>query len=919
MDADRRPAGWYAIDVGLNAPVKDGRLVIKPDYDSGDGAPSNESIVVQVDTGGVKRLQLVFPLRSPALNIEFEVDDDDGVLSDALSGFDPRPISKWKAAWQVLAGRPGRFSAAGIVGALRACWNLVHAAVVSRMSGIKDGVWRHYLDANGIIDRQELHSKLQLRRSVLGPAMMTWLVPVSQLERIVSELGGNSWKCTGNDPQFLVMGSTFRLPAGWYWFECRLLDDRRRIIAPCLFPDYGSGHIQADAIELPTPDQTGWIRGLVLLAHDVQSLRFDPTTNCTEFSLQDCRLLRISRLRALWDLLRSESEGDETDWKEIRKAFVDFLYTVRASGLQAAVQQRHDRLRARYVPGRLDYRRWVSSYDTVHGDDLDRLQKRAAGMGNGPLISVLLPVYETPERWLRQCLDSVLRQTYRNWELCIADDASSSRHVRKVLDEYAAKDDRIRVVYRDKNGHIAESSNTSLQMAQGEFVALLDHDDELQVHALASVAEVIVNDPSVRFIYSDEDKINELGERFHPNFKPDWNPDLLLSQNYLCHLAVIDTALAREAGGFRKGYEGSQDHDLFLRCTSFLHAEQIAHIPKILYHWRAIEGSTALHRDEKDYAADAGLKAVHDHMRKACPGAAVEGLPHGHYRVVWPLPSPQPKVNIVIPTRDRAGLLETCIESLLSKTKYSNFEVVVVDNGSEEPDALQYLAKLATYPKVRVLSYPYPFNFSAINNFAVRHCDGELLCLMNNDIEVVKQDWLSEMAAHALRPEIGAVGAMLYYPDGNIQHAGVILGVGGVANHAYCHSPKGYPGHGARALVAQNLSAVTAACLVIRRSVYESVGGLDERLKVAFNDVDFCLRVGEAGYRNLWTPFAELVHHESATRGADESEDRLARFHSEVRFMQERWKDVLEHDPAYNPNLALTGWGEDLAFPPRTA
>jgi GT2 family glycosyltransferase len=489
--------------------------------------------------------------------------------------------------------------------------------------------------------------------------------------------------------------------------------------------------------------------------------------------------------------------------------------------------------------------------------------------------------------------------------------------VRRVLDEYARRDPRIRFVVRDANGHISEASNSALALATGEFVGLLDHDDELRPHALLEMAEAIAAQPDVALLYSDEDKIDADGRRFNPYFKPDWNPDLLLSQNYVCHFAVLRTALVRAVGGFRAGFEGSQDHDLFLRCTERLSDTQIRHVPKVLYHWRAIEGSTALVREAKDYASAAGLRAVAEHLQRCGQDAVADELPHGHFRVRWRLPAEAPRVSIVVPTRDRVQLLRTCIDSLRARTTYPDYELVVVDNQSTDPETLEYLDALRQQEWSRVLRYDAPFNYSAINNWAAAQSSSPLLCLLNNDIEVIEPGWLEEMAGHAIRPDVGAVGAMLVYPDRTIQHAGVILGIGGVANHAYVGLPLGYPGHGGRALVAQNLSAVTGACLMVRRALYETVGGLDENLQVAFNDIDFCLRLREAGYRNVWTPFATLCHHESASRGRDDTDEKRERFVSEVTRMQERWGDLLRHDPAYNPNLTLDDTGFQLAFPPR--
>jgi GT2 family glycosyltransferase len=423
--------------------------------------------------------------------------------------------------------------------------------------------------------------------------------------------------------------------------------------------------------------------------------------------------------------------------------------------------------------------------------------------------------------------------------------------------------------------------------------------------------------PDAGLFYSDEDKIDADGRRFDPYFKPDWDPDLVLGQNYVCHFTMARTELVRALGGFRAGYEGSQDHDLVLRCAERLEPAQIVHVPRVLYHWRAIAGSSALARDAKDYASAAGAKAIAGHLDRKHPGAAVEELPHGHYRVRWPLPARLPMVSLVVPTRDKAELLRTCVEGILSRTTYPEFEIVVVDNQSSDPETLAYLAAIGRLGRVRVLRYDAPFNYSAINNWAVQRCDGDVIGLVNNDTEVITAGWLEEMVSQAVRPDVGAVGAMLYYPNDTIQHAGIVLGVHGVAAHAYAGRVRQYPGQCGRARVAQSVSAVTAACLLVRREVFAEVGGLDESLAVAFNDVDFCLRVAAAGYRNVWTPFAELYHHESATRGAEDSPAKLARFNREVDRMTARWGDLLRQDPYYNPNLTVTGDAFDLAFPPR--
>jgi GT2 family glycosyltransferase len=383
-------------------------------------------------------------------------------------------------------------------------------------------------------------------------------------------------------------------------------------------------------------------------------------------------------------------------------------------------------------------------------------------------------------------------------------------------------------------------------------------------------------------------------------------------------LSVYRTQIVKDAGGFREGFEGAQDWDLAMRVIEAVPSSHIRHIPHVLYHWRAIRGSAALGMDEKNYANNAQRKTIQSHFDRI--GKEVEILPAAdHYwRIRYPIAEPLPLVTLIIPTRNGYALLRRCVESIYQKTTYRNFELIVVDNQSNDPDTLNYLLELERERGVRILRYDAPFNYSAINNFAVQHARGEIVGLLNNDLEVITPDWLEEMVSHAIQPGIGVVGAMLYYPNDTIQHAGVILGVGGVAGHAYCRQPRGYNGAASRAALCQNLSAVTAACLVVRRDVFDNVGGLEEtHLAVAFNDIDFCLRVREKGYRNVWTPYAEFYHDESASRGYEESPEKLDRFEKERDHMKRRWGELLLNDPAYNPNLALDRETFTLAFPPR--
>ena len=569
------------------------------------------------------------------------------------------------------------------------------------------------------------------------------------------------------------------------------------------------------------------------------------------------------------------------------------------------------------------YAAWVAAYDTLTPEGAEQIRRRLAGLARKPLISVLLPVYDAPEKWLVRAIESVRRQLYPHWELCIADDASRQPHVRRVLERYQRRDpERIKVVCRDTNGHISAASNSALALAHGEFIALLDHDDELRPHALACVALELDAHPDADLVYSDEDKVDENGHRYDPYFKPDWNPDLFNVQNFISHLGVYRTLLVREVGGFRVGYEGSQDWDLAMRVIERSAPDRIRHIPKILYHWRSVPGSTALLIGAKNYAAQAAEKVISEHFTRIGVEARLSPTKGSYWRVHYPLPAPAPRVTLVIPTRNRLEVLRPCLESLLARTTYPDFEVLIVDNGSDDPATLAYLEEVARpaagRAPVRVLAQPGEFNYSALNNAGVAATDAPLVALLNNDLEVIHGEWLEEMVAHALRPEIGCVGAKLYYPDDRIQHAGVILGVGGVAAHAWQTHPRGAAGQAHRNLLQQNLSAVTAACLVVRREVYLQAGGFNaDELKVAFNDVDFCLKVRAAGYRNLWTPYAELYHHESASRGKEDTLEKRDRFRAEVEHMRATWGELLDRDPAYNPNLTLTINDFTLALPPR--
>ncbi len=567
---------------------------------------------------------------------------------------------------------------------------------------------------------------------------------------------------------------------------------------------------------------------------------------------------------------------------------------------------------------RTDYTEWVRRYDTLSDLDIKAIENRIKQLDRLPLISIVMPVYNPPLDMLEEAILSVQSQLYPNWELCIADDASTNVEVHELLKRYVEADSRIKVVFRQENGHISAASNSALALVNGEFVALLDNDDLLPQQALFWVAETIVANPDVGLIYSDEDKIDLSGLRFDPYFKPDWNPDLFLSHNMACHLGVYQTDLIRNLGGFREGLEGAQDYDLALRCSEQLEHKNIVHIPRVLYHWRSHPGSTAQAGSEKNYALLAGERALNDHFSRAKIAAQAELLSFGMYRARYSMPNNTPLVSLIIPTRNGLELIKQCIDSIFAKTTYTNYEIIIVDNNSDDPEILEYFASLSSHDQVRVLRDESPFNFSALNNKAVQQARGDYVGLINNDIEVISPEWLSELMSLALQSGVGAVGARLWYPNDTLQHGGVVTGVGGIAGHSHKHLKKGASGFFSRAQLIQTMSVVTGACLVIKKSIYHEVGGLNEAdLKVAFNDVDFCLRVREAGYRNIWTPYAELYHHESASRGTENTRAKQLRFTEEVLFMKKRWGDLLINDPAYSPNLTLDHEDFSYAWPPR--
>ncbi len=579
------------------------------------------------------------------------------------------------------------------------------------------------------------------------------------------------------------------------------------------------------------------------------------------------------------------------------KAKKGFKYMAK-NGISHTIQ----RAKIEKLRNQASYPNWLARNEVL---DIEAMTQEIATFHYQPKISIAMPVYNVEEKWLRLCIDSILNQVYTNWELCMADDASTDPNVKKILTEYQQLDERIRVVFREQNGHISEATNSALEIATGEFVALLDNDDELAINAFYEVVKVLNENPELDLIYSDEDKIDMDGNRSDPAFKPDWSPDLLLGTNYISHLGVYRRSILEEIGGFRKGYEGSQDYDLVLRFTEKTTKERITHIPKVLYYWRMLPTSTAVDQGSKGYAFEAGLRAVQDALvRRGINGHATHGAANGLYDVYYDIES-EKLVSIIIPTKNGYKDVQRCVSSIIEKTTYQNYEIIMADNGSTDPKMHELYAEFEQQLPGRffVESIDIPFNFSTINNRAAKKAHGEYLLFLNNDTEVITENWLTLMVSFAQQERIGCVGAKLLYPNNTVQHAGVILGLGGVAGHGHYGYPHGDLGYFGRLAINVNYSAVTAACLLMKKADFDAVGGFEEAFTVAFNDVDLCLKVQALGRDNVWLHEAELYHFESQTRGYDDKGKKKKRFEQEKVMMEEKWGPLIENDPFYNPNL----------------
>ncbi|MBK8783850.1 MAG: glycosyltransferase [Anaerolineales bacterium] len=569
------------------------------------------------------------------------------------------------------------------------------------------------------------------------------------------------------------------------------------------------------------------------------------------------------------------------------------------------IRRRFDRL----VKTRFIYNRWIDKNEP-HRKQLAEQREASRQFHYRPLVSIVIPVYKTPIKILMAGIQSVIGQTYDNWELCIANGSPDVADVRRVLDSYARKDPRIKVVHLAGNLGIAGNTNAALSLATGDFVGFLDHDDLLAPFALFEVVVALKQDPDSDLLYSDEDQISKDGKkRFGPHFKPAYNKDLLRSINYITHFMVVRKTLGDKIGWLKIGYDGAQDYDLTLRAVE--QAKRIVHIPKVLYHWRHWPSSTTNTPNVSPIAIknanESGKKALMEHLERCGLNGEVEDGPDfTTYQVKYRIKDPAPLVSIIILNRDHSEYLYKCIVSIRTKSNYENYEIIVVENASQEEQTFRLYSELKKDPVIRIIEYKEPFNFSRANNYAVGHARGDVILFLNNDTEIISPNWLERMLEHALRAEVGGVGAKLYYPDNTIQHAGVILGIAGFAGHSHKYSPGNAAGYINRLRLVQNYTAVTGACLMMRKVVFYEIGCFDEQYELALSDIDLCLKAQSNNYLIVWTPYAELYHHESKTRGSENTNEKTARFRKEIDYFKYKWASFfLKGDPCYSPNLSL--------------
>jgi GT2 family glycosyltransferase len=585
--------------------------------------------------------------------------------------------------------------------------------------------------------------------------------------------------------------------------------------------------------------------------------------------------------------------------KETARSAVEYL---KENGLKAFLLKSRHKIQG--MDSDYDYKEWYDLTKTTQ-EELDSQKSKV--FDYNPKMSIVIPTFQTPERYLADMLDSILAQTYTNWEVCVADGSPLGEGVERVLKRYAMKDERIRYVILGENKGISGNTNAAIEMATGDFIVLADHDDTLEPDALYQCVVGINSDPEMDVVYSDEDKLDmDGGELFEPHFKPDFNPDLLTSVNYICHLFVVNHELLLEVGGLREEFDGAQDYDFILRCTE--KARKIHHIPKVLYHWRCHQNSTASNPESKLYAFEAGARAIKAHYeRVGIKALSVEkGMDYGIYHTRFEMEG-KPLVSVVIPNKDHTDDLDLCIRSILDKSTYTFFEFIIVENNSTDKKTFAYYEKIQKeFDFVQVVTWEREFNYSAINNFGVTFAKGEYLLFLNNDTEMIHPESIHEMLGFCQREDVGIVGARLLYSDDTIQHAGVVVGFGGIAGHTFIGLHKAERSYFNQSMCARDYSAVTAACMMSKKSLFEEVGGFSEELAIAFNDIDYCMKIRSLDKLVVYAPYCLFYHYESKSRGLEDTPEKVERFNREIKIFSDKWPDILKNgDPYYNPNLTL--------------
>lgn len=708
------------------------------------------------------------------------------------------------------------------------------------------------------------------------------------------------YRAHSDAPHFILHLDPLFSQGGWYYLEAAVVRNTGSREAALMVE---TSDKTVYTIPIPT-NLRGTVREVFFLPPNIRSLRWSPTAAAGYFSQSPLLIHRISPLestlrrlyRVLFDLWRMRDRMKAIGPLPIRRQACSRLHN---SYLLTA------NLRIKRLSGH-DYPTFIALNDTLKKRDISTIHRQIAQWPMRPRISLIMALQHPHLGWLRETIDTLCAQLYPNWELLLAGNFTNHDELTQLIASYQGQKSSVRRVLVSSTADVATALNTALTAASGDYVVRIGQHDRLPPQALYLLIRETQDAPNCALVYSDEDELDHKGQRANPRFKPDWNPDLLTSCSYLGRLCLYRRDWMVKIGGYRSGFDGAEDYDLCLRSAQGLPEASIRHVPHIACHCRQ-PMETMTHT----IAHCSGKRALEDFF--ADRGVNVgDGPAPRYYRIRYPLPEPLPLVSIIIPSRDQKDLLAACIDSIVRATTYGNWEILIVDNQTTEPSALAYLTSIQHDPRIRVLRYGASFNYAAINNTAVSHAHGEVLTLLNNDVEVISPDWLEEMVSHALRPGIGAVGAKLLYTNNTIQHAGVILGLGGIAGHGHKYLPDDAPGYCHRAVVTQNLSAVTGACLVVRRSVYAEVGGLDEAFAVAFNDVDFCLRLLKRGYRHVFTPHAKLYHHESLSRGHDDTPGKRAVFARESSLMQQRWGDILGHDRAYSPHLSTDFEGFSL-------